>query len=136
MLRTARGEKVTIGQFFGGGRFLGKMIVGQICLGIALTIGFILCIVPGYIVMLGTIFWGFFVVDRNMGGLDALKASWELTKGHKLNVFVLVILEGLVIIAGYLACGIGFFVAAPVCAVANAYVYMKLNGQQPQLPPA
>jgi uncharacterized membrane protein len=136
MVRTARGEKVSIGDWFSGGRFLGKILVGQICLFIALAIGFVLCVIPGYILMIGTSMWGFFVVDKNMGGVDALKASWAVTNGHKVSIFVLILLQGLCALAGYLACGIGIFVAAPLIMVANAYVYLKLNGEEPRLPPA
>jgi len=134
MLRTVRGEKATIGQFFGGGRFMGKMLLGQIVLGFAVTIGVLLCVVPGYILLIGTSLWTFFIVDKNMGSVDALKASWEMTNGQKVSIFVLMLLQGLCIIAGYLACGLGVLVAAPMIGVSNAYVYAKLSGQEPRLP--
>ncbi len=134
MLRTARGEKTTIGQFFGGGRFMGKMFVGGFCQQLAVGIASLACLVPGVILSLGLALWTFLVVDRNMGGVDALKESWELTKGHKMNIFLLLLLQFVVLLAGQLACGLGGLVAQPIVLVSNAFVYMRLSGQQPRLP--
>ncbi len=134
MLRTARGEKTTIGQFFGGGRFMGKIFVGGFCQQIAVGIASLFCLVPGVILGLGLSMWTFLVVDRNMGGVDALKESWEITKGHKMTLFLLILLQFLVILAGELVCGLGALVAQPIVLVSNAFAYMRLSGQQPRLP--
>ncbi len=131
-LRTARGEKTTIGQFFGGGRFVGRFMVGGLLLGLAVGIGELLCVVPGLILALGLSMWTFVAIDRNMGAVDSLKASWEMTKGHKMTIFVLVILQVLCFIAGYIACGLGTLVVAPMLPISNAYAYLKIKGEQPR----
>jgi uncharacterized membrane protein len=86
------------------------------------------------IVALGLSLFGFCIVDRGMSPVDALKESWRLTNGHKMGLFVFGLLSFLVVLAGYVACFIGAaLVSAPVLLVANAYIYLKLKGEQPRL---
>lgn len=128
-LKVARGQPVSFGDVFSGGKYFGRMLIGTIGLYIAAAIGFVLCIVPGYIVMLGLCMFAFLIVDQGMAGIDALKKSWELTNGHKMNLFVFGLLGFLVILAGALACGIGIFlVSYPMLTIGGAYVYDKLKG--------
>lgn len=69
-----------------------KMVIA-IALGSLLYIimtvaGFIALIVPGIILGIAFSFYSFPIVEKNMGALDALKTSWNLTKGNRMNVFV------------------------------------------------
>jgi uncharacterized membrane protein len=128
-LKVVRGQPVSFGDVFSGGKYFGRMFVGTIGMYIAAGIGFILCVVPGYIVMLGLSMFAFLIVDQGMAGIDALKKSWEMTKGHKLNIFVFGLLGFLVILAGALACGIGvLLVSYPMLTIGAAYIYEKLKG--------
>ncbi len=133
-LKVARGQPVSFGEVFSGGRYFGRMLVATIGLYVAVLIGLVLCVVPGYIVALGLSLYSYVVVDQGLSGIDALKKSWEMTKGHKVNIFVFGLLAILVVIAGVLACGIGVLLGSyPVLAVGFAYIYMKIKGEQPQL---
>lgn len=133
-LKVARGQPVSFGEVFSGGRYFGRMLVATIGLYVAVLIGLVLCVIPGYIVGLGLSMYTFVVVDQGLPGIDALKKSWEMTQGHKLNIFVYFLLALLVSIAGFLACGIGVLLGSyPVLAVGFAYIYMKIKGEQPQL---
>jgi uncharacterized membrane protein len=134
-LRTARGETTTVGDVFGGGKYFGAYLVGSIVNALLVTLGFVLCIVPGVIVALGICMYGQFIVDRKLSGVDAIKASWELTKGHKVQLFIFGLLALLVSIAGYIACLVGFvFGSVPLLVVALSYVYLRLQGETPRLP--
>jgi uncharacterized membrane protein len=128
-LKVVRGQPVSFGDVFSGGKYFGRMLVGTIGLYVAAGIGFVLCIVPGYIVLLGLSMFGFLIVDQGMAGIDALKKSWEMTKGHKVNIFVFGLLGFLVILAGALACGIGvLLVSYPMLTIGAAYIYEKIKG--------
>lgn len=132
-LRTARGEKTTIGQFFGGGRYFGSFLLGNILLTLAVAIGYVLCIVPGVIVALGLSQFGFCIVDRGMGAVDALKESWRLTTGQKGRIFVYGLLGALVFIAGAIACLLpAYLVSMPVVLIGAGYAYLNMKGETPR----
>jgi uncharacterized membrane protein len=134
-LRTARGETTSFGIVFSGGKYFGSMLVGTLGFYIAYAIGLALCIVPGVIVALGLMPFWFVIVDEKLSGIDALKRAWALTSGHKMSIFVFFLLVILVYIAGILACFIGaYLVSIPMLVVAQAYIYLRLKGEQPRLP--
>ncbi len=103
-----------------------KYFIANLLYGIIVAIGFVLFIVPGIIFALKFQYFGFLIVDKGLGPIEALKKSWEMTKGVKWNLFLLGLLLGLINIAGMLALLIGLFATIPTTLVANAYVYRKL----------
>jgi uncharacterized membrane protein len=133
-LKVARGQPVSFGDVFAGGQYFGRMFVAAICASIAVVLGSILCLVPGIIVALGISQYSYLVVDQGLGGVDALKKSWEMTKGHKLNIFVFGLLGILVVIAGYIACILGALLGSvPILTIGAAYIYLRIKGEQPRL---
>ena len=91
--------------------------------------GLLLFIIPGIIFSIKLQFVEYFIVDKKMDALDAIKASWELTKGVKLNLFLLGFLLGLINLLGLLCFLVGLVITVPLSMVANAYVYRKLLNQ-------
>jgi uncharacterized membrane protein len=132
-LKAARGQQTGFGDLFSGGRFLGRFFVMSLVSSIVVGIGLALCVVPGYILLYGLSLAAFLIVDQDLSGVDALKRSWEMTKGHKVTIFLYNLLMGLVIsLAG--SCGLGLFIAMPMLLVGNAYVYLRIKGENPQAP--
>jgi uncharacterized membrane protein len=88
--------------------------------------GFILLIIPGIIWSIKFRFYPYFMIDRKMGPIDALKASSKLTRGNKWNLFLLGVLLGLINIVGVLLLLVGLFATIPISMMAETYVYRKL----------
>ena len=108
------------------------MFVGQLLFTLAMFVGFMLCIVPGVLIALGCQFYAFYVVDKQVSGVDGLKSSWAATQGQRGNLFVLALVLFGVMLLGAAACCVGFLlIAAPMQILAQAYVYMKLNAEEP-----
>src|SRR5262249_36576075 len=84
--------------------------------------------VPGVILGLGLSLSSYYCIDQKMGPIDAMKASWAATNGQKGKIFLFGLVAFLLIIAGYLACLCGAFVAIPVVMVAFATIYLRLSG--------
>lgn len=108
-------------------RFAETLVAGLL-FSLATSIGFFLLIVPGIIVGLG-LGLTFFIMadDQNITGLDALKQSWEMMKGHKWDLFCLNIrFIGWMLLA-MLTCGIGFFWLCPYIYMANYNFYRQLR---------
>jgi len=134
-LKAARGQPTAFGDLFSGGRYLGRFLVAGIVGGIAVSIGLVLCVVPGYIVAYGLSLAGFLMVDQDLSGVDALKRSWELTKGHKVNIFIFHLIGIAVAIAGELACLIGLYlVSLPMTLIGATYMYLRIKGENPPQP--
>jgi len=55
---------------------------------IMMVAGLLAFIVPGIILMIAFSPFGFPIVEKNMGAIDALKTSWNLTKGNRANIFL------------------------------------------------
>lgn len=110
-------------------RYLGTMILySLICIG-----GFLLLIVPGIV-------WGvkfklsfYFVVDKGLGPVEALKASSRTTMGAKWELLGFGILCSLINLLGLLCLFVGLFATYPTVLVANALVYRQLAAQTPEL---
>ncbi len=110
-------------------RYVGAhMLLMLIVLG-----GFLLFIVPGIIWAIKYGLCHYFVIDKGLGPVQAIKASGRTTMGVKSKLLGFGILCTLIIYAGLLCLGVGLFAAYPTVMVANALVYRHLVTQTPEL---
>jgi uncharacterized membrane protein len=134
-LKAARGQPTAFGDVFSGGRTLVKYFIFLLVAAILVDIGLFLCVVPGVIVALGLSLGYPLMTDQGLSAIDAMKRSWEMTKGHKLNIFLFALIGILVFIGGAFACGLGIlFVSAPMAWVGLAYIYLRIKGENPPVP--
>ncbi len=91
--------------------------------------GIILLIVPGIIWAIKFQFFSYFIVDKGLGPIEALKKSAVITDGVKWDLFLFGLLLFGINILGALAFGIGLFATIPTTMLALAYVYRSLLGQ-------
>ncbi len=99
----------------------------SILFGIIVLIGFILLIVPGFIALTAFMFAPYFVIDKGLGPIEALKASARITKGNRLRVLGLIAAVALVSLLGAIAFLIGLLVAIPLAAIGNLEAYRRLS---------
>ncbi|MBI2396082.1 MAG: hypothetical protein HYV09_41345 [Deltaproteobacteria bacterium] len=127
-ITAARGGAPEFAQLFSGGpRFL-AMLGGMLLHSILVILGFALLVVPGVILALGLTLYPYYIVERGLGPVEALKASWDATMGHKGKLFVLGLYSLGVALVGLLACCVGMLPAMAVISVAQAVVYVRLTG--------
>ena len=127
-LSIANGQRLELPTFFKTDN-LGNVVIGAIIVGIATFIGFLLCGVGALVVALFTPFWIFFVVDKSMGGWDAVMASVRLVNKNLGSVIVLIIGVLIAYFIGALLCGVGLLVAAPVALLALTFGYRRLQNE-------
>lgn len=141
-----------IGDLFGGfqryGAVLGSLLLLGLCMfaiyipgylvmgiGVAMEssavsgIGNLLVLILALTVVLRFYFAIFFIVDQEMGAIDAMKASWAATQDQKLATFLLALLSGLVAIVGMLAFGVGMLVSVPVSYMMFVSAYRQMVGR-------
>lgn len=107
-----------------------KYFIGTTVQGIITLVGFILLIIPGIIFSVRLQFVNYLIVDKNLGPVDAIKKSWNMTRGNTWNLFFFGILIGLINILGLLCLVVGLFITVPLSMLASAFIYRKLLNNQ------
>jgi len=125
-LGITRGEAITAGNAFGGIDWV-QVVVTALVIGVLTFIGLILCVLPGIVVVFFTSFALYFVIDRNMQALDAIKASFTMVTRNfgPLILFFLAALAAYIV--GACLCGVGLLAAIPIVVIAQAYTFRTLN---------
>jgi uncharacterized membrane protein len=122
------GRKPTLATMFTSEQ-LGQVLLAGLLVGIAVAIGFLLLIIPGLIVLFYTQFTYFFVVERRLPAVDAIKASAGLINQHVGTMVGFFFASLLAYIVGAILCGVGLIVAVPVVILAQAFMYRTLQGE-------
>ncbi len=126
-LMLTRGQKIDVGQAFNGINW-GQVILASIITGVMTFIGLILCILPGLAVLFFTSYTLYFVIDRDLSAVDAIKASFNMVKANVGTLLLFWLATVAAQIVGLCACLVGLLVAIPVVVIAQAYTFRTLNG--------
>jgi uncharacterized membrane protein len=126
-LKVVRGKEFSVGDVFSQSDKLVPAIIASLLIGLGVIVGMILLVVPGIIIALMTSMTLYFIVDQNMGAMDAIKASIAATQGKKLQLFVFGLAAVGVSLLGALACGVGMLATIPLVSCAFARVYLAVS---------
>ena len=131
-LKAARGEGPRFGDLFGEGRYLVGAFVASLITMLGVAAGTMLLVVPGVILMLGWMFNLIAMVDQDLGPMEAIRESWRITSGEKGGLVLWTLVCAGLMLAGLLACGVGIFVAAPICGIGTTLIYLDLLERSPE----
>lgn len=107
-------------------QFIDFLLAGIIA-GLLIAGGLILLVLPGIYLAVRLQFTPLFVADKGLKPIEAVKGSWELTRGKWMKVFVFdLLLIGLNIL-GLLALVIGLLVTIPMSSIAFVHFYKNLS---------
>ncbi|MFP3903383.1 MAG: hypothetical protein ACLFWB_03975 [Armatimonadota bacterium] len=129
-----KGQQPAIGDVFGGFQKFGPSFVAAILVGLGV---FVVVVVLNFIPIVGQIagailgfvvggamFYMFpLIADTDIGGVDAIKRSWEHTQPEIVMYSVTYLVYSLVAQLGVIACGIGIFVSWPIMLAAQMVAY-------------
>lgn len=139
MLRFARHQPVAVGDFFvrpgqREWRMVGSAAIAQFVFGVALMVGLCAALVPAVVVVAGFMFWAPVLIDQDVGPMEALRRSWELGEGLRVDLagFVLVMLLGLGF-GSLLTLGLGFFPLSALFSLGIVQIYLGLRDHQARL---
>jgi len=128
-LTAVRGGTPTVGDLFTGEMRYGSMLALMLLQGMLIGLGYMLFIVPGVILALGLYFSAYLVADQRMGAVDAMKASWKLTIGRKGEVFVVMLVFGLLSAVCGMIPLVGHFIGYSLMLLGVSIVYLRLMGE-------
>lgn len=124
----ADGKPVTIGTFFKP-RSLGAVIIATVLVGIASMIGS-LVLIGSVVVSIFALYATIAVVDRNLSGVDGIKASFDVVKNRFGDSLLTWLVINIITTVGAFLCGVGLLVAGPVAALMLVYAWRRLTGAQ------
>lgn len=135
VLSVYNGQIPSVGQLFEQrGKTLWHYVVGTVLYTLIVIGGLILLIVPGIIWSIKFQYYTYFVVERGMLPVEALKRSAAITRGHKWALCGFFLLLGLLNLLGVIAVFVGLFVTLPVSLLAMVYVYKWLETHKDSTP--
>jgi len=126
-LRFVDGDRGELVDLFAKIPLIIPYLIASIVVGIVTTVGFILLIIPGIYWGLRLQFFGWVIVDKEVGPFEAVNESWEITRGSAWQLFLLWWVLFFVNVLGFMALGIGLLVTVPLSLVAMGYVYRTLE---------
>ena len=86
-------------------------VLAKLVVGVIIVLGIIMLIVPGIIFACRLAFVPYLVVDRNMDVMEALRVSWDMTRGYGWQIFLMGLLAFLIVIGGLLLFFVGVFIS-------------------------
>jgi hypothetical protein len=123
-LKLIRGEGAGIGDAFSGfGPSIGQLVLLGLVMNILTIIGYILCLIPGIYLAVAWFFSIPLVIDKQMGFWQAMELSRKMVGKHWFLMFGFLLVYGLLVMAGIIACCIGIFVTLPIGIAALMYAY-------------
>jgi len=127
-LEVTEGKPYDFFAAFGKVNYL-RLILASLLVGVLVTVGFILLVIPGLIVLFLTYLTTYSLVDDDKSPVDAIKDSISLVSANIGESLLLALLSVVVIIAGFIALCVGILVAMPITIFAAAYAYRSFHGQ-------
>lgn len=128
-LMLTKGLKPSLHQFYSNWPLFLPWIVSAFLFIIMFSVGLALFIIPGLWVWSIFGFFPFFILDKGMGPVEALKKSADATQGIRLHALLLFLACAGLNILGLICFGVGLLITAPVTLIAITVVYRKITGQ-------
>lgn len=127
-LAVASAQPVEFKSFFATDR-IGRIVGAGFLVALAVAIGSLLCYFPGLIIAFLTQYFMFFILDRDLGVVDSIKASYHFVVGNLGPLILIYLVSALIAIVGAALCGLGLLVAIPVIVLAQTFAYRTLQHQ-------
>ena len=125
-IRSTQGVAPTFGEMFTT-QYLGRYILYVIVLSVLFVIGLLLCILPGLVVLFLLQLGPYYILDKGMGVVDAIKASVNAVTKNIGPALIMTIINALVTILGGLFFGILTLVTLPFACLFTAHMYRQFN---------
>ncbi len=132
-LKAVRGDDYEIKDAFACfGKNYFEIMLANLLVTIIIIVGIVFLIVPGIIFAVKLTFVPYLVLDKDMKAMDAIKASWEMTKGHGWQIFFIGLISFFIVIGGMLLLIIGIFPAVMWINTTLASFYLAVTQNNPE----
>jgi hypothetical protein len=135
-MKAARGDDLKVSDMFDVfGNYL-NAVLGNLFVITVVGIGVVLFVVPGIVFACRLAFVPYLIVDRKMEVVEAVKLSWNMTRGHAWTIFLMALLAVPIITVGLACLAVGVIGAMIWIGVAFGSLYHVASSQQDGSQPA
>lgn len=127
VLTAVRGREPELDELLTGFRTYVNAVGGMLVYSIAVVVGLILLVVPGLVAIVRLSFTPYLIADRDLDPIDAVKTSWERTRGHGWPLFGLLIVSLGILVVGLLLLIVGVVPAIAWVTAAWATYYDRVT---------
>jgi len=121
------GQAIEIGDVFKGFDHFAPALVVWLVGGILVGIGFILCVIPGFL-LLPILPVAFHLVGRGeKDGIQALKRAWRLVYANLVMSAITMLILAVIGSLGAILCGIGVFLTLPLLYIGSYHFAQQLT---------
>jgi uncharacterized membrane protein len=127
-IRSTQGTAPSFAEMFTS-RYLGRYILFTICYALLVLVGFVLCIIPGLIVMFLLQLGPYYVLDKGYRVGPAIKASFHAVTKNIGPALLMTLFTFLVVALGSFLFGVFTLVTLPFACLFTAHMYRQFNGE-------
>ena len=122
-LKAVRGDSFRVQDIFFAYQQFGNVLLANILVCLIVIAGFIMLIVPGIIFACRLAFVPYLVMDERMEAAEAIRKSWEMTRGYSWTIFLTGFTSIFVFLGGLICFIVGIFPAMIWISLAFACIY-------------
>jgi len=129
-LKAVRGERVEIRDMFAVfQKNYWNAVIANVVVVVIVMMGMVMLIVPGIIFACRLAFVPYLVVDREMDVMEALRVSWNMTRGYGGQIFLMGVIAFFVAIGGLILFFVGIFISIMWIKASFASMYLAVEQQ-------
>ena len=125
-LRVIDGDEAKVSDLFSLSKLMFTYVMGNFCFNFMLFWGYLFFIVPGILISVVVQFYSYFIVDKEIGPIESIRASWIASRGTRLNIFLVVLLFHVLRFVGGLMFFIGLVPVNMLISLATTELYRQL----------
>lgn len=122
-----RNQEIGVSALFEGFKIFLPALGMYLLIYLFTVLGMIFLIIPGIIVSLAFSLSYFLIIDKGMGPWEAMKASFDMTRGFRWRILAIGMLCSLINMLGILCLGVGVLVTMPINMLALAALYQRIS---------
>jgi hypothetical protein len=126
-LRAARDEKIDMKDVLASFDMYLNVILSNLLVSAIVIAGMFLLVVPGIIFAVKLTFVPYLVIDKGLDPVEAVKQSWDMTKGHGWTIFGMAVISIFIYIAGILVLILGVFISGMWVSASFASLYHAVD---------
>lgn len=131
-LKAVRGDSFRVTDIFFAFQQIGQVLLANILVVLIIVAGFFMFIIPGIVFACKLSFVPYLVMDRKLTAADAIRESWNMTRGFGWKIFGMAIISFFIIMLGIICLIVGVIPAALWISLTFAALYRVISARSPE----